>query len=76
MTSTPEATTTAAPATDRPVLTSEVYSLQLHAAAADLHVEVEPVTGRYWLRVGDIAYLYVDRAGLTTLNEQIGQVLA
>lgn len=72
-----EATTAtpAPPVTDRPVHTSEVFALQAQAAADDLHVEVEPITGRYWVRVGDLAYIYVDRAGLKTLAEQIATVL-
>ena len=62
--------------TDRPIAKSEVFALQATAAAADLHVECEPVTGRYWVRVGDLAYVYVDRAGLAALGEQITKALA
>ena len=65
-----------APQTDRPVLASEVFALQAQAKATDLHVELEPITGRYWIRIGDLAYVYVDRAGLKTLAEQIAEVLA
>lgn len=73
MTTTP--TTTPTPVAHNPVTQSEAYSVQVNAKATDIHVLHLPYLGRYAIQVGDLAYIHVDRDGLKTLAEQIGQVL-